>query len=430
MRRRRPRPGRLAVDSCAARVRGADALLLPLVRGPTTSRRRRPGARWSSSAPARTASARASSSTTAARARRRRFRRARLRGRAPQLQPGDGVDRLRHVGPALPRAADAGARARRLRARAAARASSSRSAARRRSRWRPALAAAGVPLLGDPLPAIERAEDRGRFGALLASSGCGAGVGRGGDSAEAARSPSASATRCSSARITSSAAAACVSRAGPTSSRSTSRRSSTSSSRARSSSTSTSSATASRAWVGGDPRARRAGRCPLRRLGLRDPGAVGDAPSSRPRSARSRSDSPRGLGVRGLLNLQLALADGELYVLEANPRASRTVPFVAKATGLPLVDHACRLLLGEPLAELELPSAPTPTRAWAKEAVFPADRFASAAERGPEMRSTGEVMASGNTVSQAYGRVLRASGRGRRGGSIGVSLQTAQRDAG
>jgi carbamoyl-phosphate synthase large subunit len=130
-----------------------------------------------------------------------------------------------------------------------------------------------------------------------------------------------------------------------------------------------------------------------------------------------------GLGARGLLNLQLALHLGELYVLEANPRASRTIPFLAKATGIPLVDHACRLLLGAELDELDLPTRTTPTRAWAKEAVFPEDRFANAADRGPEMRATGEVMASGENVSQAYARALRASGRARRGGSIGVSLQ-------
>ena len=103
----------------------------------------------------------------------------------------------------------------------------------------------------------------------------------------------------------------------------------------------------------------------------------------------------RGLGARGLLNLQLALHDGDLYVLEANPRASRTVPFVAKATAIPLVDHACRLLLGAALAELDLPERAVPTRAWAKEAIFPTERFTGAADRGVEMRSTGEVMASG-----------------------------------
>jgi carbamoyl-phosphate synthase large subunit len=131
----------------------------------------------------------------------------------------------------------------------------------------------------------------------------------------------------------------------------------------------------------------------------------------------------RGLGARGLLNLQLALAGDELFVLEANPRASRTVPFVAKATGVPLVEHACRLLLGEPLAALELPERVEPSRAWAKEAVFPSDRFAGAAARGPEMRSTGEVMAGGPTPAAAYARALRAAGASRRGGRIGAPLQ-------
>jgi carbamoyl-phosphate synthase large subunit len=129
------------------------------------------------------------------------------------------------------------------------------------------------------------------------------------------------------------------------------------------------------------------------------------------------------LGVRGLLNMQLALRDGDLYVLEANPRASRTVPFVAKATAIPVVEHACRLMLGATLAGLDLPERAVPTRAWAKEAVFPADRFPGAADRGPEMRSTGEVMAGGATVSEAYARVQRAAGRSRRGGRVGLPLQ-------
>jgi carbamoyl-phosphate synthase large subunit len=129
------------------------------------------------------------------------------------------------------------------------------------------------------------------------------------------------------------------------------------------------------------------------------------------------------LGARGLLNLQLALRADELFVLEANPRASRTVPFVAKATGVPLVEHACRLLLGAGLDELGLPARAVPTQAWAKEAVFPAERFAGAADRGPEMRSTGEVMAGGATVGEAYARALRATGRMRAGGRIGLPLQ-------
>jgi carbamoyl-phosphate synthase large subunit len=137
------------------------------------------------------------------------------------------------------------------------------------------------------------------------------------------------------------------------------------------------------------------------------------------------------LGIRGLLNLQLALRDGELRVIEANPRASRTVPFVAKATGVPLVDLACRLMLGRTLAELDLPAEATPTRAWAKEAVFPDDRFPGAADRAAEMRSTGEVMAAGDTPSEAYARALRAAGRSiaRAGESAPPSLQELDRSA-
>ena len=129
------------------------------------------------------------------------------------------------------------------------------------------------------------------------------------------------------------------------------------------------------------------------------------------------------LGARGLMNLQLAIVDGELWVIEANPRASRTVPFVAKATGVPLVEHACRLMLGESLAALGLPERAEPTRAWAKEAIFPSDRFPGADVRGPEMRSTGEVMAGGTTPAEAYARALRAAGRARTPGPIGPSLQ-------
>jgi carbamoyl-phosphate synthase large subunit len=132
-----------------------------------------------------------------------------------------------------------------------------------------------------------------------------------------------------------------------------------------------------------------------------------------------------GLGARGLINLQLALHAGKLFVLEANPRASRTVPFVAKATGVPVVEHAVRLLFGEPLSALDLPERATPSRAWAKEAVFPAERFPGAATRGPEMRSTGEVMAGAATPAEAYARAVRAAGRSKRGGRIGPPLQAS-----
>ena len=150
--------------------------------------------------------------------------------------------------------------------------------------------------------------------------------------------------------------------------------------------------------------------------------SVGRALETEIRALASRL--AEGLGARGLLNLQLALHEGELYVLEANPRASRTVPFVAKATGIPLVDHACRLLLGASLAELELPERVVPSRAWAKEAIFPAERFAGAADRGVEMRSTGEVMASAATATAAYRRALQAAGRAKPRAGAQAPLQS------
>ena len=290
-------------------------------------------------------------------------------------------------------------------------------------RLAPALAAEGVPLLGDPLAAIERAEDRGRFGSLLAELGLRApdwGVAASSDEAHAlagrigypvlvrphhvlggrrmqvARGPEelmldepALVDVFLEGALELDVDALCDGEG---------------------------------AWVAAilehvEPAGVHSG----------DSACVLPAPSVTPElEAEIRSLASvlaRGLGARGLLNLQLALREGELYVLEANPRASRTVPFVAKATGVPLVDHACRLLLGEPLSALDLPERATPRRAFAKEAVFPSERFPSAANRGPEMRSTGEVMAGGETVSEAYARALRAAGRARGGGRIGPPLQ-------
>jgi carbamoyl-phosphate synthase large subunit len=288
------------------------------------------------------------------------------------------------------------------------------------------LAAAGVPLLGDPLPAIEWAEDRGRFGELLRRLGVqapewgapetledareiaerigypvlvrphyvlggrGMRVARGPEDLEPWPGPSL-VDHFLEGALELDVDALCD---------------------------------GSGAWVAGilehvEPAGVHSG----------DSACVMPAPSS---SARLEEEIreltaaiARGLGARGLLNLQLALRGGELSVLEANPRASRTVPFIAKATGVPLVEHACRLLLGASLDELGLPERAEPTRAWAKEAIFPSDRFPGAAERGPEMRSTGEVMAGGDTVSEAYARVLRAAGRSRRGGRLGPPLQQA-----
>jgi carbamoyl-phosphate synthase large subunit len=117
------------------------------------------------------------------------------------------------------------------------------------------------------------------------------------------------------------------------------------------------------------------------------------------------------LGVVGLLNVQLAIADGTVYVLEVNPRASRTVPFASKAIGLNLVDAACRLAAGATLRDLDLPT-PRPTQVSVKAAVLPFSRFPGADPvLGPEMRSTGEVMATASDLPTAFARAERAAGR-------------------
>ncbi len=116
------------------------------------------------------------------------------------------------------------------------------------------------------------------------------------------------------------------------------------------------------------------------------------------------------LGVIGLINIQYAVAGGELYVIEANPRASRTVPFVSKAIGAPLAKIACRLMLGERLADLELPDGPG-DHVSVKEAVLPFARFAGAdAVLGPEMKSTGEVMGIAADFPTAFGKAQAAAG--------------------
>jgi carbamoyl-phosphate synthase large subunit len=122
------------------------------------------------------------------------------------------------------------------------------------------------------------------------------------------------------------------------------------------------------------------------------------------------------LGVVGLINVQLAVADGVVYVLEANPRASRTVPFASKAIGVNLVEAACRLAAGARVAEIALPRrrAGRPHRGpvSVKAAVLPFARFpGSDPVLGPEMRSTGEVMAFAHDFPSAFARAERAAGR-------------------
>jgi carbamoyl-phosphate synthase large subunit len=140
------------------------------------------------------------------------------------------------------------------------------------------------------------------------------------------------------------------------------------------------------------------------------------------------------LGVVGLVNVQLALQDGRLYVLEGNPRASRTVPFASKAIGTNLVDAACRLAAGARLGELDLPLSSrrrAPDQVAVKAAVFPFQRFPGADPvLGPEMRSTGEVMASAADYPTALAKATRAAGRPLpSGGTAFLSVRDSDKDA-
>jgi carbamoyl-phosphate synthase large subunit len=119
----------------------------------------------------------------------------------------------------------------------------------------------------------------------------------------------------------------------------------------------------------------------------------------------------KALGVVGLLNVQFAIQEDGLYVIEANPRASRTVPFVSKAIGLPVAKLACRVLLGERLADLDLPADTSNGHVCVKEVVLPFDRFAGADSLlGPEMRSTGEVMGIAHDFPTAFAKAQAAAG--------------------
>ncbi|HWD70597.1 MAG TPA: carbamoyl-phosphate synthase large subunit [Solirubrobacteraceae bacterium] len=137
----------------------------------------------------------------------------------------------------------------------------------------------------------------------------------------------------------------------------------------------------------------------------------------------------KALGVVGLLNVQFAIHAGEgLHVIEANPRASRTVPFVSKAIGLPVAKLACRIMLGEKIAQLGLPAAVATGHVCVKEAVLPFDRFAGTdVLLGPEMRSTGEVMGIARDFPTAFAKAQAAAGA-RLPSSGTVFLSVADRD--
>jgi len=139
------------------------------------------------------------------------------------------------------------------------------------------------------------------------------------------------------------------------------------------------------------------------------------------------------LGVRGLINLQFAVQndpeEGErVFIIEANPRASRTVPFVAKATGVPLAKVASQLMAGRTLAQLGLTAEPIPPLQTVKEAVLPFKRFpGSDTLLGPEMRSTGEVMGIASSAGMAYAKAELAANEALPTGGT-VFLSTHDRD--
>jgi carbamoyl-phosphate synthase large subunit len=138
------------------------------------------------------------------------------------------------------------------------------------------------------------------------------------------------------------------------------------------------------------------------------------------------------LGVVGLLNVQFAIHAGSgLNVIEANPRASRTVPFVSKAIGLPVAKLACQLMLGRKLDELDLPDEVATGHVCVKEAVLPFDRFAGTdVLLGPEMRSTGEVMGIARDFPTAFAKAQAAAGaRLPRSGTVFVSVADRDKSA-
>ena len=119
------------------------------------------------------------------------------------------------------------------------------------------------------------------------------------------------------------------------------------------------------------------------------------------------------LGVVGLINVQFAVKDGVVYVLEVNPRASRTIPFVSKAIGVPLASIAARVMAGESLTAIGLAEEITPPYVSVKEAVFPFNKFREADPiLGPEMRSTGEVMGISDSFGSAFGKAQLAADNG------------------
>jgi len=148
------------------------------------------------------------------------------------------------------------------------------------------------------------------------------------------------------------------------------------------------------------------------------------------RLAEQATALAKALNVRGLINIQFAIKDDDIFVLEANPRASRTVPFVAKAVGTPVANIAAKLMAGERLDQFDVSSA-KPSRIAVKEAVFPFSRFQDVDPvLGPEMRSTGEVMGWDDDFGAAFLKSQIAAGvELPREGCVFVSVKDADKPA-
>ena len=137
------------------------------------------------------------------------------------------------------------------------------------------------------------------------------------------------------------------------------------------------------------------------------------------------------LQVRGLMNIQFAVKDNKLYVLEVNPRASRTVPFVSKSTGISLARVAAKVMAGKTLAELGVTTEVVPEHTSVKESVFPFNRFAGVdIILGPEMRSTGEVMGIDESFAVAFAKSQVAAGNDLpREGRVFISMASPHKAA-
>jgi len=133
--------------------------------------------------------------------------------------------------------------------------------------------------------------------------------------------------------------------------------------------------------------------------------------------------------VVGLMNVQFAIQDDKVYVLEVNPRASRTVPYVSKAIGVPLAKVAARCMVGQSLASQKITKEVIPPYYCVKEAVFPFIKFPGVDTiLGPEMKSTGEVMGVGRTFAEAFVKSQLAAGvRLPKGGKVFLSVRNADK---